>query len=145
MNRQALLSVILVCIAQLLSGCDKAPDIEKIEQNLADMQEAVENKEFTAIREHLHESFIANDRLDTTEVKRLLQMYSFRHQSIDVAVLASETMMDPTYSDRAETTASVVVTGSSGLLPSDGSARTVKIEWIKQSADWKVIKAEWRP
>ena len=36
------------------------------------------------------------------------------------------------------------VTGSSGgLLPSDGSVRTVKAEWMKQAGDWLVISAQW--
>ena len=71
-------------------------------------------------------------------------MYSMQHRKIDVTIVASNTTINPTFPDRAETILSVVVTGSSGgLLPSDGSVRTVQVEWIKQSGDWLVINAEW--
>ena len=107
------------------------------------MKEAVEMKEFTGIKDYLHKDFIANERLDAKEVKQLLQMYSMQHRNIGVTVIGSETTMDSAFSDRAVTTMSVVVTGSSGALPSDGSVRTVKLAWIKQSGDWLVRKAEW--
>ena len=141
--KKARLLAAFVCITVLLAGCDEAPDKEQIERNLAAMQEAVENKEFSAIKKYLHEGFRANDRLGAAEVKRLLQMYSLRHQNINVTVLATETEMNSTYPNRAQTTASVVVTGSSGLLPSDGSVRTVRIEWKKQSGDWRATAAQW--
>jgi len=60
-----------------------------------------------------------------------------------VTVVGSNTTMDPTFPDRAETVLSVVTTGSSGGLPADGSVRTVKLEWIKESEDWLVIRAAW--
>lgn len=143
MIEKAYLFATVISAALLLAGCDRAPDKEQIEQNLTAMQEAVENKDFSAIKNYLHAGFKANDRLGAAEVKRLLQMYSLRHQNINVTVLATETEMNSTYPNRAQTTASVVVTGSSGLLPSDGSVRAVRIEWKKQSGDWRVIRAEW--
>lgn len=143
MINKASLFAIIVLVSLLAAGCDQAPDQEQIEQKLDAMQEAVELKEFSAIKKHLHASFTANDRLDAAEVKRLLQVHSLRHTNIGVSVLASETAMNPTHPDRATTTASVVVTGSSGLLPSDGSVRKVTLEWVKQSGDWLVIRARW--
>jgi len=126
-----------------LVACGKTPDEEIIAQHIATMQEAVEGKDFSAIKNHLHESFIANKRLDAKEVNQLLRMYSMQHRNIGVSIVSSKTTMDPTFEDRAETIMSVVVTGSSGGLPEDGSVRTVKLTWIKQSGDWQVIRAEW--
>ena len=127
-----------------LVACDNTPDEEQIAQNIDAMQEAVEMKKFTAIRNHLHEDFIANERLDAREVKQLLQMYSMQHRNIGVTIVGSETTMDTAFTDRAETTLSVVVTGSSGRLPSDGSVRTVKLAWVKESGDWLVREAQWQ-
>ena len=126
-----------------LLACSKTPDEEIIAQHIATMQEAVEAKDFSAIKNHLHDSFIANKRLDAREVNQLLRMYSMQHRDISVTIVNSKTTMDPTFADRAETIMSVVVTGSSGGLPSDGSVRTVKLAWIKQSGDWRVIRAQW--
>ena len=133
------------CLIVMLSlvACGKTPDEEIIAQHIATMQEAVEAKDFSAIKDHLHESFIANKQLDAKEVNRLLLMYSMQHRNIGVTIVSSKTTMDPTFADRAETIMSVVATGSSGGLPADGSVRTVKLGWIKQSGDWMVISAQW--
>lgn len=126
-----------------LVACDKSSDEELISRHIATMQEAVETNDFTGIKNHLHESFVANKRLDAREVNQLLRMYSLQHRNIGVTIVGSNTTMDPTFPDRAETILSAVVTGSSGRLPSDGSVRTVKLAWIKHSGDWLVIRAEW--
>ena len=126
-----------------LVACSKTPDEEIIAQHIATMQEAVEAKDFSEIKDHLHGSFIANERLGAREVNQLLTMYSLQHRNLGVTIVSSKTTMDPTFPDRAQTIMSVIVTGSSGGLPSDGSARTVKLEWIKQSGDWRGIRAQW--
>ena len=126
-----------------LIACDNTSDEEQIAQHIAAMQEAVEMKQFTAIKSHLHEDFIANKRLGAREVKQMLQMYGMQHRNIGVTVISSKTIMDSAFSDRAETTMKAVVTGSSGQLPTDGSVRTVKLSWVKWSGDWLVIAAEW--
>jgi hypothetical protein len=134
---------ILIFIVLFLGACEKTPDEEQIAQNIASMKEAVELKDFTGVKKHLHKDFIANERLHAREVNQLLQMYSMQHRNIGVTIIASETTMDSIFSDRAETTMSVVVTGASGRFPSDGSVRTVKLVWVKQSGDWLVRKAKW--
>lgn len=126
-----------------LVACGKTSDEELIAQHIATMQKAVEAKDFSEIKDHLHESFIANKRMDAREVNQLLRMYSLQHRDIGVTIVSSNTTMDPTFPDRAETSMSVVVTGSSGGLPADGSVRNVKLAWIKESGDWQVIRAEW--
>ena len=135
---------IFLSIIPFLVACDKTPDEDQIAQNIAAIKEAVEIKMFSGINNHLHNDFIANERLGAREVKRLLQMYSIQHKNIDITIIGSKTTVDATFSDRAETTLSVVVTGSSGRLPSDGSVRTVKLAWVKQSGDWFVRRASWQ-
>lgn len=136
--------VILASIVLFPVACGRTPDEELIAQHVADMREAVENKDFTEISGHLHPEFTANNHMDTEEVKRLLQVYSLQHRKIGITIVDSATTMDPVYPDRAETTLSVVVTGSSGLLPSDGSVRRVTLTWVNESGDWQVGRASWR-
>lgn len=134
----------IAIVALMLAACGGTSDEEKIAQAIATMKEAVESKSFTGIEKHLSNDFVANERLDKTEVERLLRMYSLRHKQIGATIIGSKTTMDATFLDRAETTLSVVVTGSSGRLPSDGSVRTVKLQWVKLSGDWQVRRATWR-
>lgn len=137
-------SVMFLLAALLLAGCAKTGDEEQIAQAITAMSEAVENKEFMAIHAHLHESFRANDRMDAKEVKQLLAMYGMQHKKLGVTLVGSKTTLDPIYPDRATTVMSVIVTGSSGRMPSDGSVRTVELEWIKDSGDWLVRTAKWQ-
>lgn len=140
MRRLSLPLLFALCLA----ACDSPPDEKQIAENIAAMQAAIEERDFIDIGEHLHVDFIANGRMRAREVNQLLQMYSLQHKKIGVTIIDSETTMDTAFTDRAETILSVVVTGSSGLLPSDGSVRTVKISWLKESGNWLVREAEWR-
>lgn len=134
----------LLCLILFLVACDGTPDEEQIAQNIAGMTEAVEQKDFAELKDYFHDSFIANDRMNARDVRRLLQMYGRRHKRIGATIISSKTTMDPTFPDRAETILSVVLTGASGGLPSDGSVRTISLEWVKQSGDWLVRKADWQ-
>jgi len=140
MRRLALLLFTTV----LLVACDETDDEAQIEANIAAMKEAVEAKEFSVIQDHLHADFVANERMGVKEVKRLLQLYSMQHRRLGVSIVGSRTDLDPIHPDRAETVLSVILTGSSGLLPTDGSVRTVNVEWIEDSGDWLVRKASWQ-
>ena len=143
MNNAVKRSTVIALAAFLLAACTKTTDEEQIAQNIAAMQDAVETNAFYEIEPYLHAGFVANERLDAQKVKQLLQMYSMRHKDIDATILGSKTTMDPTFPDRAESILSVVVTGSSRRLPSDGSIRTVRLEWVKQSGEWQLRKALW--
>lgn len=138
------LSAILVVVVLLLVACAQSSDEEQIEQAISAMSAAVESKQFPAIQAHLHESFRANDQMDAKQVKQLLAMYGLQHKRLGVTITSSKTTLDPVYPDRATTMMSVLVTGSSGRLPSDGSVRTVEIEWIKDAGDWLVYRAKWQ-
>ena len=137
-------SAILCLAALLLVACAKTNDEEQIAQNITAITEAVESKKFSGIQEYLHESFRANEQMDAREVKQLLAMYGLQHKRLGVTVVSSETTLDPVFPDRARTIMSLVVTGSSGDLPSDGSVRTVDVELIKDSGDWQVRRAKWQ-
>ena len=139
-----LLGLLPLVTALLLAGCARTSDEEQIAQAIAAIAAAVEAKEFPAVEAHLHESFRANGDMDATRVKQLLAMYGLQHKRLGVSVAGSKTTLDPVYPDRAKTVMSVVVTGSSGHLPSDGSVWTVDVEWIKVSGDWLVRKATWQ-
>ena len=127
-----------------LTACGERDDETQIAENIAGIQEAVEQKDFSALEKYLHGSFIANEQMDNAEVGRLLKLYSLRHKKLSVTIVGSTTTLHAHLPGRADSVVSVIVTGSSGLLPSDGSIRKVDIEWIKTSGDWLVLKASWR-
>ena len=134
----------LLLVLFLLTACDNTSDEEQITENIAAIETAVEEKDFSAIAKYLDSSFVANDHMEIEEVERLLRLYSLQHKRINVTIVGSTTTMHANFSDQADSVVSVIATGSSGLLPSDGSIRRVEVEWIKDSNDWLIRKASWR-
>lgn len=137
--------VLLACISLLLNACHRTPDEEQIRQAITAMTQAVESGKFGDLAKYLHQDFRANDELTAEQVKQMLTMYGMQHQAISISVVSSKTVIDPVYKDRAESTLSVISTSGTSFagLPSDGSARVVKLQWRKDG-DWKVLKANWQ-
>ncbi len=127
-----------------LSACDSTPDEEQINAAIEAMSAAVENKQASEIGDYLHDDFLANGKMNAKQVRQLLMLQGMRHSNISITKVSSKTVIDPVYSDKAETTLSLIITGSSGGLPNDGSVRVVKLEWWKDGSDWKVLKASWK-
>jgi len=135
--------ILFALFTLLLSACDKTPDEEKIQNNIQAIQNAVENKELMGIGKYLHKDFLANRSMDSKQLKQMLFVQGKRHSNISIVIVSQETTIDPVYIEKAETTLSVVMAGSSGGLPEDGSVRVVDLEWRKVGSDWQIIKANW--
>ncbi|MFK8049397.1 MAG: hypothetical protein AB8B81_13305 [Halioglobus sp.] len=127
-----------------LTACAERDDETQIAENIASIQAAVEEKDFSVIEKFLHSSFTANERMDKEEVGRLLKFYSLQHKKLSVTIVGSNTTLHANLLGRADSVVSVIATGSSGLLPADGSLRKVDVEWIKTSGDWLVLNTSWR-
>ncbi|GAB5453578.1 MAG: hypothetical protein Hals2KO_39060 [Halioglobus sp.] len=128
----------------MLIGCAEKDAEAQIAENIAAIESAVETKDFSAISKHLHSSFVANERMSIDEVKQLLRLYSLRHKNLGVAIVGVSTTLHRDYPDRADSTVSVILSGSSGLLPSEGSVRQVEVEWFEESGEWLIRRAAWR-
>lgn len=135
---------IAIVFTVLISACSKTSDEEQIQQNINALTNAIEAKKPSAIVEYLHEDFRANGDMDVQHLKQLLTLHTLQHQSISVNILSAQTRIDPVYKDRAESILSVVTTASAGgVLPQDGSARVVTLQWRKDD-DWKILTADWK-
>lgn len=126
------------------SACSKTSDETQIKQIIDNLSKAVELNKPATVADYLHEDFRANGDMNAQQVKQLLLMHGLQHRAISITILSSKTIIDPVYTDKAESTLSVVTTASSGgIVPNDGSVRVVKLEWRKES-DWKILKADWQ-
>lgn len=138
------LITMILATTLFLTACGRQSSEEQIARNIAAIEEAVEQNNFYSIEEHLHDSFLANDRMSIDEIRQLLRLHSLRHKTLGVTIVGSNTTMHENFSDRAHSVVSVIVTGSSGLLPSDGSIQRVEIDWVEDSGDWLIRRASWR-
>lgn len=127
-----------------VAACTKSSDEEQIKRAIDGLSSAIEENKTAAISEYLHEDFRANGDMNAQQVRQLLLMQGLQHQAISIAIVSAKTMVDPIYSDKAESVLSVITTGSSGgMLPKDASTRLVKLVWRKDR-DWKILRADWQ-
>jgi type III secretory pathway lipoprotein EscJ len=125
-------------------SCNKTSDEDQIKLVIDKLSQAIEANKPADIAEYLHEDFRANGDMSVQQVKQLLVMQGLQHRAISITILGSKTIIDSVYTDRAESTLSVVTTASSGsLVPNDGSVRVVRLQWQKDG-DWKILKADWQ-
>ena len=127
----------------IVVGCHKTPDEQQISAIIEAMKSAVESGKTGDISNYLHQDFRANGEMTAQQAKQMLMLQGMQHQILSLTVVSSKTTIDPTYTDRAETELSVIVTstGESGL-PNDGSVHVVKLTWRKDG-DWKLFRADW--
>jgi len=135
---------LFVAVLVSVIACNKSSDEEQIRQVINNLSKAIEENKPAAITEYLHEDFRANGDMNAQQVKQLLLMQGLQHQAISISIVSAKTIVDPVYPDKADSTLSVITTGSSdGVLPKDTSARVVKLSWRKDR-DWKILKADWQ-
>jgi nitrate reductase beta subunit len=129
----------------MLAACHKTGDEAQIKHILDSMVTAIQSGNYSEVADHLHSDFRANNGMDVQQVKQMLMMVGMQHASLKITILSSTTEIDTVYTDRATSTLSVVETSGSSIagLPSDGSARVVKLDWRKESNDWKIFHATW--
>lgn len=139
----AVLGAVILLI--LLPACHKSSDIDQINTAIGAMTEAVQQGKFADVAKYLHNDFRANDEMNAEQVKQMLMMLGMQHQAMSIHIVSSQTQLDPVYQDRAETSLSVVSTSGTAFagLPSDGTARVVKLDWRKEG-EWKLLKAHWQ-
>lgn len=141
--RGVALCLFVVCVF-LLAACNKTSDEAQIKLILGNLSQAVQHNNLSSVADYLDKDFRANNDMDAQQVRQMLAMYSMQHQSINITLVSTKTTIDPVYRDKATSTLSVIVTGSSGgMLPNDGSVRVVKLQWRKDD-DWKILRADWQ-
>jgi hypothetical protein len=112
----------------LLAACGGAGPEAEIRENIAYMQQAVEDRESGASVKYLAEHFTG----------ALL-----RHQKINVAITRLDISVNEYNPVTARMNAVVIVTGADGLLPRDGDLINVSGDWELHSGEWLLVNAQW--
>jgi hypothetical protein len=132
----------MILLTLSLVGCGKPDSAEiAIEQNITQMQSAIENKDPDALLDLLHENFATKTGLDTLRVKRTMVLYMLRHENIHTLItnlqIESKSDLSATASFNA------LVSGGTGLLPDQGALYQVETDWRLDDNEWLLIYANW--
>jgi len=129
-------------IALWLLGCAPAPpDEERIRGLLEDMTLALEEREASRVFAPLADDFVGETwDLDIRALRMILRREMLAHDQLRARLFDIE--VDLLSTDRARVSFQVLLTGGSGLVPSEGRWFEVETGW-RQDDDWKLISARW--
>ena len=138
-----LLKISLTAFLLMLStACTDTPDEEQIAENLNIIITSAQEKKMSEAWPLIHDGFVANNRNNKDELKKMAFMMAKRYQNINVTVVTKSTTINANAPTRATTEMEILLSGGQGYLPSDGKLLTATVKWVKDG-DWLVYRANW--
>lgn len=135
-------TVLLSLVLVLIYGCEKPPIEQELEKNILELEQAIEDKDPSAVLDHIHKDFIGEKGQDKKWVQRTLAFHTLRNHQIEIVISNIKiTVKDP---HTAIGSFNALATGGHGLLPERGAIYQVELEWRKEGGDWKIVYAKWK-
>ncbi len=133
-----------LCLAGvfMLAACSKTDDAGQIAEAIAAMQEGIEQKQRSAITEHLAEGFKTQNGKDSDALQAMMFYYFRRHRNISVFTTNQEIRVDGKWAD---VTLDALLLAGENLLPEQGQRFEVAMRWQKSGAEWQLSRIKWQP
>lgn len=136
--RFAVVWVIVWC----LSGCQQSADEQSLRAALDRMEAAGEAREVNGFMAQVAEDFSGQaGGMDALALRRFLIGIQLRTRSISVTRTSTTLSLQ---GDRAKVELAMVVTDSSGLLPSQGQYVRAQTNWRFEQGQWWLSSAQWQ-
>jgi hypothetical protein len=136
-------SVLLALVfSTALPGCSPAlPDEERIRALLQGMTQALEERETSKVLAPLAEDFVGETwDLDVRALRMILRREMLAHDRLRARLFDID--VDLLSENRAQVSFQVLLTGGSGLFPSEGRWFQVETGW-RLDDEWQLISARW--
>lgn len=140
----------LVLSVFLISGCSHPPSEEGLRTNVAEIQQAISERNNGDVMQHVSTLFSGRSevaggsgyRLDRKGLRKLLTGYFLRYQQLEVVI----TSMEVEIHDGVEATVSgkALLLGMNNILPEDGRVFNFDSTWLVEEGDWRVVELTWR-
>lgn len=141
-SRTALLAGGLT-MAWLLSGCLRTPPEQRLREQMASMQQALEQRQSAAFMEGVAEDFGGNGGMDRAALQQVVRAQVLVNADIGLTLGPAEVQLQ---GDRATVRFSAVATGGSGrFVPDHAQAWDVTSGWRDEDGHWRLYYAEWKP
>jgi hypothetical protein len=121
------LSVVLLALL-VLCGCKRAAPEEALRRNIAQMQEAVSERDAGALSDGIAPDFIGPNGMGREDAGRLARVVFLRNKHVGVTLGPLDVAM-----------------GGGGLLPDNGQVYDVTTTWRQDGDAWVLLSAEWTP
>ncbi len=129
------------CLAAV-AGCSRPSPEQRLREQVAALQAAVEARSPGQVREVLADDFIGPGGMDRERAVRLAQVTFLRHREVG-ATLAGPLQVRM-QDGHATVSFDVALTGGSGrLLPDAARLYSVETGWRLDDGEWRLVSATW--
>lgn len=136
-----ILPALLVVLLGAATACSRPPPEERLRTALADMQQALEDREPARFMEHVAADFVGNAGVDRDALQQMVRGQLLLNQRIDLVLGPAEVELRE---DGASVGFSALVAGGGGrLLPERGGAWQVTTGWREEDGRWRLHYARW--
>lgn len=131
--------------AGLISCAEPESDEAMLYVYLDEIKIAVENRSVKQVEPFLSEAFVANNRFDKEELTRLMRVYFFKYQSVNIFETNLKVILNPSDPYQATVQGTVLVSGGDGgLLPQRGRLYELEGRWLKLQGEWRLVSLNWK-
>ena len=132
---------LLLLLLLALAGCSRPADEQALRDTLAAMQTAVEQREASAVVEHVAENFAGAGNMDRDGLRRMLVVQFMRNQQVGVTLGPVTVRIE---GERAESEFRALLTGfDQGLLPVRADGYRIVTGWRVEDGRWVLERASW--
>jgi ketosteroid isomerase-like protein len=127
----------------VLSACSKETEEDKVKKVVTSVQKAAEEKQISAVLDHISKNYLDPQGNDYNGIKGLLAFYFFRHQKVSVYMPNIDIVVTGA---TAKALFQAVLTGrgpEGGVLPEALGAYNFEVLLKKEDGDWKAASAKW--
>ena len=138
--------IVAAAMLAVLSGCHRTPAEQAIRDTIGQMQKSGNDHDVDALVAPLSDDFIGTEEqgenLDRKTFGRYVRLILMREGTIHASLgPITVTVQDDTHATASFT---AVLTGGSGLLPSDGQIEQIDTAWRLEGSTWKLLSAQWK-
>jgi len=131
----------LAIVAVLLLGCTRTAPEQALRESISALQEAVEQRDASAVRGWLAEDFVGPGGMDRDGARRLAALTFLGRREVGVTLGPLDLSVQP---EHATVRFTVALTGSSGgVLPDAGQVYDVETGWRMEEGEWRLTSARW--
>ncbi|MGQ4659293.1 nuclear transport factor 2 family protein [Lysobacter sp. F6437] len=134
---------LVLAAACLLAGCARTPPEQALRETMQALRGAVEQRDASAVADHLADDFVGPDGMDRDGARRLAAVAFLRHRDVGVTLGPVDVSVKQ---DHATVHFTAVLTGGSGrALPDAARLYDVETGWRLEEGDWHLTSARWTP
>lgn len=126
----------------LLGACARSTPEERLRGAIAGMQDAIEQRDASAIGEVIADDFIGPEGMDRDGARRMAQVMFLRFRDVGVTLGPLDVELR---GEGATVRCTAALTGGAGVLPESGQVYDLETGWRLEEGEWRLVNASWNP